>query len=281
MFKTAFFTIDVETLFEANCLENHRGESNVDGKEGFVSLLNTLDSFNIRATLFLTGEAVEKWNKEIKEAVAKGHELSIHALEHKSVVGISDEEFENSILMMKKLIEENFSVTPAGYRAPCFGIDENKIKILKKCGLKYDSSALNFKKAIYSGSLDLSGYEKINDCIFRQGDFFEIKPTMFKTALGEFPVSGGGYLRLAPWTIVKPALKKYIKSGDSYVFYVHPFEVYDGNIPRFDDMKLSERIYLERGRKSYLNKITEILKMLEKQDFEFKTISESISVRGA
>lgn len=276
MSKTAYFTVDVETLFEASCVGNRRYDKTCDAKKGFVELLKTFESFGISATLFLTGETLEKWKDEIKFAALKGHELAVHAFEHKSVVGMSDEEFENSVKAMKRSIEENFQVLPIGYRAPCFGIDEGKIRTLEKLGFRYDSSALNFKKAMCSGSLDLTVFEKLDDSTYRRGGFYEIKPTIAKTLVGELPMSGGGYLRLMPWSFVKSELKKYFKKSDSYVFYVHPFEVIGEKIPKFDDIKPIERLYLKRGRKNYLKKIVEIIKTLKKYGYEFKTMGQSV-----
>ena len=49
-------------------------------------------------------------------------------------------------------------VEAVGYRAPCFGVNDDIIDLLKDLGLKYDSSALNYKNAPGSKTLSLNNF---------------------------------------------------------------------------------------------------------------------------
>ncbi|MCI5838680.1 MAG: alpha-L-fucosidase [Christensenellaceae bacterium] len=49
-------------------------------------------------------------------------------------------------------------VEAVGYRAPCFGVNDDIIDLLKDLGLKYDSSALNYTNAPGSKTLSLNNF---------------------------------------------------------------------------------------------------------------------------
>lgn len=85
------------------------------------------------------------------------------------------------------------------------------------------------------------------------------------------------YLRLAPWAAVKPSVKKYIKNANAYLFYVHPFETYCGELPKYKELSLFERLFVSRGRKSYLKKIRNIIEMLIKNGYEFSSIEDYLT----
>lgn len=279
MTKVAFMTMDVETLFDTSCLEEKQTpyEKEIDAKNGFIGYLRLLDNYGVKATLFLTGDTLNLWQKEILSAKDSGHEIATHALKHENVTKADNESFSNSVKEMAKITKNAFGATPKGFRAPCFGIDENKIEILKGLGYTYDSSALNYDKAMRSGYLDLSAYEKLNDVVYKKEGFYEFKPCVGKVLFKTLPVSGGAYLRVLPWFIVKNAVKRYIKKSDAYLFYVHPFEVVNERIPKNDKLTVFEKLYLKRGRKSYLKKIESIIKMLKNEGYIFQTMEKYIA----
>lgn len=279
MTKVAFMTMDVETLFETSCLEEKKVpyEKEIDARRGFLDYLKLLEGYGVKATLFLTGDTLNLWQKEIVSAKDNGHEIATHALKHENVTKSDNESFTNSVKEMTKLTKDDFGVIPKGYRAPCFGINEDKIEILKELGYTYDSSALNYDKAMRSGYLDLSAYEKLNDVVYKKDGFYEFKPCIGKVLFKTLPVSGGAYLRVLPWFIVKSAIKRYIKKSDAYLFYVHPFEVVNERIPKSKELTIFEKLYLTRGRKSYLKKIESIIKMLKNEGYIFQTIEKYIA----
>lgn len=279
MDKIAFFTADVESFFDTSCVKE-KGipfDENYDGAEGFADYLSLLDEYGIRATLFLTADTANRWQEILKKAVKNGHRLAVHACEHKDVTRFSSEEFKRDVTKAKEIAENIYDVKVVGYRAPCFGINESKTKTLKEAGYGYDSSALNFGKALRSDSLPLGGYNKINDVVYENNGFFEFKPSVAKTWSGEIPVCGGGYLRLAPWGIIRRVLKNYLKKANAYLFYVHPFETYGGKLPKYKELNLAESTFISRGRKSYLKKIRNIIEMLIKYGYEFSSIEDYLA----
>lgn len=278
MNKTAFFTIDVETFFDTSCIRacNAPYREECDGKDGFSLFLALLEKYNIHATLFLTKTSIDKWSDEIERAKNNGHELAVHALVHESPVGYTDEKFVSDVCEMRDIIKSRFGVNPVGYRAPCFGLNDRLLKKLKELGFLYDSSALNYKKAIGAGNVDLSGFKSLNDIVYENGDFYEFKPQTARTFFGNIPVCGGGYTRLLPWNVIKPALRRTIDNSDGYLFYVHPFEMSAQKFPKYKDLKLTQKMFIDCGRKKYINRVEKIIGLLKENGYEFLSVAEYI-----
>ena len=59
-----------------------------------------------------------------------------------------------------------------GYRAPCFSLDRKRLDIVKKNGFLYDASRINFSDHPLYGSVDMNGFEKISECVFKDESFF-------------------------------------------------------------------------------------------------------------
>lgn len=269
--KTAFLTMDVESFYDTSCVKERGVTGSRSCAEQVGEFLDLLHTYGAKATLFVTADFLGECKPYLRRAAAEGHEIALHALVHESPVGYSRKQFKDCILRAREEIESELGTKVAGYRAPCFGIDEGKIEVLKELGFLYDSSALNFSAAYRSGKLNLKGYRKINDCLYCDGSFFEVKPST---------LSGGGYVRLAPWTLVKGRLKRYFKRADAYVFYVHPFELYGGELPEAKTLPAVFRTFVNRGRKDYREKTELIFSWLKAEGYAFPTVSGYLGEAG-
>ena len=278
MKKVAFLTMDVETFFDTSCIAEkgipHDGD--YDAKQGFADFVGLLDRFGAKATLFLTDSVLDNCSDLISRCACSGHELAVHALVHRSPLELNTKDFVSEICQMRQKIQDKFGVTAEGYRAPCFGITDEQLIALQNVGFRYDSSALNFKSAARSGNVDLSDFTKLSDCVYQRGDFGEIKPPVGKWLFGKIPVGGGAYLRMIPRLAAKSVLKRHIKKVDSYVFYVHPFELTTCNYPQTKYLSAGERLFVNRGRKTYLKFVEELLKLLVQNGYEFCTMGNYV-----
>ena len=83
------------------------------------------------------------------------------------------------------------------------------------------------------------------------------------------PISGGAYVRLLPWIISKPLVKKCIKRNDSYVFYIHPYELteYKKN-KEYKKLSFINKLFIKVGRKTYRRKMEKIILYLLKEGYE-------------
>ena len=275
MNKVAFMTIDVESLYDSELLKKRMKYDPKYSYEGYLKdYIDLLNKYNIKATLFVLESSVEKIKDIIEYAIKSGHEIALHGMSHTSPLDQTNEEFKNSIIVAKNHLEEEFNIKIKGYRAPCFGIDDDKINIIKNIGFKYDSSNLDFHLAKKSGKINLTDYNKDYSNVASDDGFYEFSLAKVKAYGGHLPVSGGGYIRLVPWFVMKYYIKKYFKTADSYVFYAHPFELGCGKIPHFKDLNWKENLYLRVGRKQYIKKIEYLIKLLRKKNFEFMTMGE-------
>lgn len=279
MTKIAFFTMDVESYYDTSCLKEigFKGSDEYACASEIDEFLSLMQEIGAKATFFATSDFLPLSYEYLKKAKDLGHGIGIHAKEHISPIHQSVKEFENSLKSAKTEIEQSLGVEVISYRAPCFGLDEDRLKIVKDVGIKADSSFLDFERALNSGTFSLDGFRKINDTVYEKDGFYEFKISKSKIFGKSIPVSGGAYLRLMPWFLVKYLLKKYLKTADSYVFYTHPFELSTLDLPIPKNLPFFKKVYINRGRKVYLKRIRKIIKLLKKQNYEFLSFENFVN----
>lgn len=270
--------MDLESLYDSSCIYDKKIEydKNYSYESGIKEYLNLLDKYNIKATIFTLLSSLDNSKDYLIDAIKNNHEVALHGYNHSSPLEMDLDDFKAKTIEAKFRLEKELNTKIQGFRAPCFGINEELIKTIKNLGFKYDSSSFDFPLAMKSGSIDLSHYKKISNEIYKDNDFYEFPLAKVKAYGGNIPICGGGYIRLVPWFVIKYYIKKYIKKTDSYIFYCHPYEIIKDKLPKFKGLNWKERLYLKIGRKSYIKKIEWLIKYLKKQGFEFKTMSETI-----
>ena len=278
--KYAFMTMDVESFYDIEILKDKDIPYNdlYSAEEGIIDYINLLDKYDIKGTFFTLATSLPKVKDSLINALNNNHEIALHGYNHKSPLLMNEKEFEENIIKAKNILETELNTKIIGYRAPCFGILDSHIEILKRNGFKYDSSSLNFHLAINSSKVDLKSYERLNTLCYRKDNFIEITPNRVRAYSGHLPVSGGGYIRLVPWFVIRYYIKKCIYKCNAYMFYVHPYEVSKTKTPKIESLKFVEKLFIKIGRKSYLKKIEKIIKYLKKKGFEFKSLKEYVKV---
>ena len=274
--KYAFFSMDVESLYDAEVLKktNNEYEEKYSYEECILDYINLLNKYNIKATFFITYTSINKIKDIIPKLIKEGHEIAIHAKNHISPITQTNEDFYEDVKFIKDYLESNYNIQIKGYRAPCFGITDDKLKIIKELNFNYDSSFIDFHLQLNSGTINIDDYEKIASTIYKKDDFYEFM--LSKSNVFSIPISGGGYLRLIPFFFINHYLKKYIKKNNSYIFYCHPFEISKGKLPKFNGLSFIEKSYINHNRKKYLKRIEKIIKYLNKNNYEFNTFEKYI-----
>ena len=279
MDKTAFFTMDAESFCEISCLKEkpraEYGEFRIE--QGIDDYLDLLDKYGIKATFFVLCSSLESTAKYLKKAVERGHEIALHGLTHDIPAQMSREELERQIAEGKALIERELDTKVSGYRAPCFAVTDEVIEVLRGLGFEYDSSRLDIKMSYYRAAAKFDGFEEVCGGILKKDNFYEISPCKVKTAFGTMNISGGGYLRLAPYSIVKKYLKKFLKESDYYMFYCHPSDIFKGKPPRLKGISPRNKYFIKAGRKSFLARAEDIIKTLKGSGFTFSTMSDFVA----
>lgn len=271
--KYAVFTIDVESFADTECVQYSGMSVNNDMLDGFDRYIKLLDRHNIPATMFAVCETAMKLKTQVKQYINRGHSLALHGFKHVVPITLSDEQFRRDTLTAKRILEEEFDVSIKGYRAPCFGMDNSKLQILRDLGFCYDSSRLDFGHR-HNSTLDLDNFIKPTESVFSKDGFFEFGLACQKILGLTFPVSGGGYMRLFNWSIIKSAIYNYLKSHNYYVFYIHPFELSNERVSPDSSMKSYDKYYLTHGFDTYASKIETLIDMLKKLDYTFVTFDQ-------
>ena len=168
-------------------------------------ILDILQTGNTKATFFVLGWVAERYPHLVKRIHDDGHEIGCHGYAHQLITTLNKKEFSDDLLKARDIIGNIIGRQPLSYRGPGFSItadNEWALETIAECGFKYDSS-------IYPGKHGHGGHQDFTsspvNVMFENSD---------KT-LKEFPVSvtrvfgkqmcfsGGGYLRLLPYFIIK------------------------------------------------------------------------------
>lgn len=272
--KYAVFTMDVESFTDTECVSNSGVNVKIDMLDGLDEYIKILEKYNIKATMFTVGKTVSKVKSQLSRYISNGHKIALHSYNHKAPMLMSNEHFKEETQSAKAFLEKTFNTEIKGYRAPCFSIDNAKIEILRKLGFKYDSSYLNCPQARHTVKVDLTKFRQMLKGAFHKKGFYEFCMSYENLFGHNFPISGGGYVRMAHWGVVKAAINHYIKNNDYYVFYLHPFELSRQKMPHINNLKFYDKLYLKMGIKSYPEKIEAIIKMLIKNGYTFVTFDE-------
>jgi polysaccharide deacetylase family protein (PEP-CTERM system associated) len=165
--------------------------------------------------------------KLIKEIQRRGHELASHGYNHRLVYELSHDDFREDTRKAKKIIEDIAGEPVIGYRATSYSITKKSlwaIDILIEEGFKYDSSIFPIIHDRY-GIPDFGRFpQKIN--LNGKGNILEFPLSTIRLFNSNFPIAGGGYFRLFPYTIFKRGIKRInIVEKQPVIFYFHPWEI--------------------------------------------------------
>jgi polysaccharide deacetylase family protein (PEP-CTERM system associated) len=194
-------------------------------------LLNLLDEAETKATFFILGQVARRAPQMIRRIANAGHEVASHGDGHLMITDLSPEEFRRDLLDARKSLEDAGGVEVIGYRAPTFSVLNKTIwalDILKETGHRYDSSIYPIHHDRY-GIPDSPRFPYLHP-----NGLAELPGSTVRIIGTNFPVGGGGYLRLLPLQFNLAALT-YINriERQPFVVYLHPWET-DPDQPRVD-----------------------------------------------
>ena len=272
--KYAVFTMDVEDFSDAGCLARRGLSPDDDMLDGIDKYVSLLERHGIRATLFTLCHTAKRIEEKLASISERGHAIALHGYDHTSLDKLTAEEFREKTKKAKEYLEGILGKRVEGYRAPFFSMDDEKIEVLRSLGFKYDSSSHGFTRNYLKGGFSLEGFENRLSGVYSKDGLYEFSLSCENILGCTYPVSGGGYVRLCPWPLVRDGIKRYIKKNDCYVFYLHPFELSDNRSDAVAELPRSERFYLSSGISAYAEKIERIIEMLKREGYTFVTFDE-------
>jgi polysaccharide deacetylase family protein (PEP-CTERM system associated) len=231
-------TIDVEDYFHVAAFAHQidpktwdsyplRVERNTD------RILDLLGERGVRATFFILGWVAERCPALIKRIDALGHEIGCHGYAHRAIYDGTYEDFEQDVHRAKSIIENITGRALKSYRAPSFSITGRTLwalGVLAEAGFEYDSSIFPVRHDLY-GIPDAPRfpYAKVLDA---EHVIKEFPPSTLRFCGNNFPIGGGGYLRLLPYRLTALAIRRLNKTEKQpAMIYLHPWEI-DPEQPR-------------------------------------------------
>jgi len=267
--------MDVEDWYHLDYLDKSRCDrthSLLDGLEAYAELLS---SFNIPGTFFVLGELARKLTGQLQSLAAGEHDIASHGWDHVRPLTLSPEVFADDLRRSKTEIEDVIGRAVEGYRAPCFSLDRAGLDLVQMAGYKYDSSRILFNQHPLYGTMDVTGFSQCSRNIFHKGDFFEFQISTLLLAGRNIPVSGGGYLRIFPWQLMRSWVKRYLTENELYVLYIHPFELSAQPAPILPQKnKWRTWLRFNYGRSCVSSRLFRLIELLKSNGFIFTTFAE-------
>jgi polysaccharide deacetylase family protein (PEP-CTERM system associated) len=273
--KKAVLTLDVEDWYHLDYFDRHECDTNNSLLDGLDVYVDLLESLSLPSSFFVLGEIAESKIDFFKGLVKSGHDVGSHGWNHIRPMTLGIDEFRADLHRSRDVMREINGERGFGYRAPCFSLDRERLDIVRDSGFAYDSSRIDFGNHPLYGSIDMHGYDKLSEVVYRRGGFMEFEATTLSVLGRNIPISGGGYLRLFPWLLMKTLINQYLKKNDLYVLYIHPFELSQLPVPAVPDSttKLTKFRY-SHGRNRVVDKITRLVELLRSSGYSFTTFSE-------
>ena len=273
--RKAVLTLDVEDWYHLDYFDRRECNTNnslLDGLDVYVELL---ESLSLPSSFFVLGEIAERKIDFFKELVKSGHDVGSHGWNHIRPMTLGIDQFRADLQRSKDIMKEINGERGFGYRAPCFSLDRERLDIVRDSGFAYDSSRIDFGNHPLYGSIDMHGYENLSEAVYRSGEFMEFEATTLPVMGKNIPISGGGYLRLFPWLLMKTLISQYLKKNDLYVLYIHPFELSQLQIPKVPaSTSTLTKFRYSHGRSGVVEKITKLTELLRSNGYSFTTFSE-------
>lgn len=275
MKRHAVLSMDVEDWYHLDYfsgLAPERSSSMLDGLDVYRTLL---ERHSIRTTFFVLGELAEPLRDRLRSMADAGHEIASHGVAHKRPLQMTVDEFAIDLRQSKAQLENALQLPVEGFRAPCFSMDRTRLEEVRKAGYTYDSSRIDFTGHPLYGSLDVDDFDTVSPGHVVQRGFHEFEVSTLPVLGKRLPVSGGGYLRIAPWAIMRPLIQSYVSTHPLYVLYIHPFELSTRPLPAAAaQLSYPQRMRFSLGRAGVASKLERLIRLLKQNGFSFVTFRD-------
>jgi len=229
-------------------------------------LLELLNRHKTFATFFVLGHVAREQPDLIRKIAAAGHELACHGMTHTMIDRLTPGAFRQELTDNRAILED-LAVRPVlGFRAPTFSIIRKTawaLDVLAELGFRYDSSIFPIHHDRYGIPDAPTSPFLVRGPSGRT--LLELPPLTMRTFGVNWPVGGGGYLRLLPVRLVAAALRRADRANQSGMIYLHPWEL-DPDQPELPLSRLA-RLRHRIGLKRTETKLTYLL-----QRFKFSPV---------
>lgn len=286
MKPTAVLSLDIEDWYHLDYFDRRKcdiSSSLLDGVEVFSEFLAAR---RILSTCFVLGELAGALGPTLRALAEAGHDISSHGWDHRRPLTLSPEAFRLDVLRSREALSAETGRPVPGYRAPCFSLDRARLDVVADLGFDYDSSRIEFGEHPLYGTINLRGFEQAAPGVFRRGRFAEFEVSTLRIFRRQIPVSGGGYIRLVPWVLMRRWIHRFLDGGALYVLYIHPFELSLRATPRVPNgTSHLTRFRFAHGRARVRDRLEALVDLLGERGYRFTTFAglhrELLAGRGS
>lgn len=270
-------TVNLEDYFQVGAF-NQYVQSNKWGRfecrvEHHVSrTLDLLDQHGAKATFFVLGWIAEHYPHVVAAVAERGHEIASRGYYHRSVAGLTPEEFRRDLDRAKAAIERITKRKVIGFRTADGWLkpaDLWVLDVLADAGYQYDSSICPVGATWFREPA-----RRFPHPIHIQNRTLWEVPLSSARFLGvDFPIAGGNWLRQMPRWLMSRLMNRWMQKHESpLVMYFHTWEL-DPEQPRLTSAGFMTRMRQYRN----LNQMVDRLgKCLSKS--RFVGIAESLKL---
>jgi len=228
-------------------------------------VLDILKKHNRTITMFILGKFAKRFPTVVKRIAIEGHEVASHGYGHIEVFKQTQDEFRQDVRQSKQILEDITSKPVIGYRAPDFSITSGSLwalEILTELGFIYDSSIFPSRYTRY-GIADWPP-DPVQVHLASGLSIIEFPLTTISLLGRHFPVAGGGYHRLLPWSVICWLITKRLNQNRPFMTYCHPYEFDPEEFAEIDlDLPLKTRLHQGLGRRGFHGKFERMLTKFE------------------
>jgi polysaccharide deacetylase family protein (PEP-CTERM system associated) len=211
-------TIDVEDYFQVSGFERDISRESWDQFPTRVvqntrRILSLLAHRDIKATFFVLGWVAERYPELVRDIDHAGHEVGSHSYWHRLVYHLTPEEFREDLRRSRDVLEAITGKPVTSYRAPSFSITSKSIwalDILADEGFKVDASVFPIRHH-RCGIPDAPTHPYIHES--DTANLWEFPASVARIGNTNFPISGGGYFRLLPYSVTSRLLHRVNRSS--------------------------------------------------------------------
>jgi polysaccharide deacetylase family protein (PEP-CTERM system associated) len=274
-------TIDIEDWFHILDIDSTPSIKEWSKLESKVTkntqvILDVLKKHDTKGTFFVLGWVAEHFPDLVREIERQGHEIGTHGYSHELIYNLTPNEFRRDVARSLEVLARITSRPILGYRAPGFSIASSSLwalDILVELGLQYDASIFPMNRN-HGGLPGFSG-EAVWLTTALGNKILEIPVTPTTLFNKKVYLFGGGYFRLAPYSVIAAGIEQLNNQEKPALVYLHPRE--------FDPQHPKLKMNPYRSFTSYVN-LHKTSSKFERmiQDFKFNSIEKiwQISMDG-
>jgi len=224
-------SIDVEEYFQ---VEAAAAAVSRDDWSGFPKrldrqvdrLLQLLADRHVAATFFILGWVARHEPAVVRRIADAGHEIASHGMDHQMLGQLGPERFRRDLADCRRLLSDLTGQPVVGYRAPTFSLTHRTawaLDVLAEAGFVYDSSVFPIHHDRYGvPEAPRFPHQAVGP---GGGEILEVPPLTVRLMRVNWPLGGGGYLRLLPARLIAHGLRRAEREGWQGMIYLHPWEL--------------------------------------------------------